>query len=223
MTAPALIAVAHGTRQAAGQAEVRGLVSAVRQRRPDLEVRLAYLDLERPRLRAVATTLDRPAVAVPLLFTRGYHVGTDIPEAVHGTPVTVAPPLAPDPALTVALNARLREAGGLDADAIVLASAGSSDPGAAPDVHRVADHLAAMVGRPVLPGYASAAHPRVDEAVVRLREAGAGRVAVAAMLLADGHFHRSLATSGADVVSRPLGRHPEVVGLILSRHQQTCR
>jgi sirohydrochlorin ferrochelatase len=219
LTPPALIAVAHGTRHATGQGEVRELVRAVRRRRPDLEVRLAYLDVEQPRLRTLAATLDRPAVVVPLLFTTGYHVRADIPDAVRGTPVTVAPPLAPDPALAVALHARLAEVGGLDADAIVLAAAGSHDPAAQPAVHRVAGDLAARVDRLVLPGYASAARPRVGEVVARLREAGAGRVAVAAMLLADGHFHRSLAAAGADVVSPPLGRHPALVELVLSRHR----
>jgi sirohydrochlorin ferrochelatase len=220
MSRPALLAVAHGTRHASGQAQVRALVAAVRRRRPDLDVRVAYLDIERPSLHAVVAGLDRPAVAVPLLFATGHHVRVDIPDAVRGTPVVTARPFVPDPALTVALTARLAEVGGLDADAIVLAAAGSSDPGAGADIHRVAGDLAAATGRPVLPGYASAARPRVEEAVARLRESGAGRVVVAAMLLADGHFHRSLATTGADAVSRPLGRHPAMVELILSRYQQ---
>lgn len=56
---------------------------------------MAYLDIERPHLSTVAARLDRPAVAVPLLFAAGHHVRTDIPAALAGAPVTAAPPLGP--------------------------------------------------------------------------------------------------------------------------------
>lgn len=223
MRSPRLIAVAHGTRCETGQAQVRRLVAAVRARRPELDVDVAYLDIERPHLSAVAARLDRPAVAVPLLFAAGYHVRTDIPAAVAGAPVAAAPPLGPDPALITALLARLREADGLSADGIVLAAAGSSDPRAQADVRAVAAALSRGAGRPVLAGYASAADPRVPEAVARLRATGAKRIAIAAMLLADGQFYRSLTAAGADVVTRPLGRHPAVVDLILSRYDAMRR
>lgn len=213
--APALVAVAHGTRCPTGQAQVRRLVAALAERRPELRVEVGYLDIERPSLRAVAARLDRPAVAVPLLFAAGYHVRSDIPAALHGTGVTAAPPMGPDPALTAALVTRLRQAGPLP-DAVVLAAAGSSDPRAQADVRAVARDLAAAIDRPVRAGYASAATPRPAEAVARLREAGASRVGIAAMLLADGHFYRSLYAAGADTVTRPLGT--TVVDLILSRY-----
>ncbi|MGH3714207.1 MAG: sirohydrochlorin chelatase [Micromonosporaceae bacterium] len=217
---PALIAVAHGTRCATGQAQVRRLVTALRERRPELRVEVAYLDIERPGLRSVATRLDGSAVAVPLLFAAGYHVRSDIPAALHGTPVIAAPPMGPDPALTSALVSRLRQAGPLP-DAVVLAAAGSSDPRAQADVRVVARDLAAAIGRPVRAGYASAAQPRVGQAVAELREAGARRIGIAAMLLADGHFYRSLYAAGADTVSRPLGT--TMIDLILSRYSHTAR
>jgi len=220
VTRPSLIAVAHGTRCATGQAQVRRLVTAVRQHRPELDVTLAYLDIERPHLRTVAARLRRPAVAVPLLFAAGYHVRADIPAALRGAPVAAAPPLGPDPALTAALTARLAQADALDADAIVLAAAGSSDPRAVADVREVARDLAAATARPVVAGYASAAAPRVDEAVTMVRAAGAERVAIAAMLLADGQFYRSLGAAGADVLTRPLGAHPTVIDLILRRYDE---
>ncbi|MGH3736615.1 MAG: sirohydrochlorin chelatase [Micromonosporaceae bacterium] len=212
---PVLVAVAHGTRCRTGQEQVRQLVDAIRRRRPGLRIELAYLDIEQPGLGAVARGLDRPAVAVPLLFAAGYHVRTDIPAELRGTTVTAAAPLGPDPLLTEALVRRLREAGPLP-DAVVLAAAGSSDPRARADVRAVARELATAIDRPVRAGYASAATPRVDAAVASLRGDGARRVGVAAMLLADGHFHRSLHTAGADTVTRPLGT--TVVDLILSRY-----
>ncbi|MGH3661345.1 MAG: sirohydrochlorin chelatase [Micromonosporaceae bacterium] len=215
---PSLIAVAHGTRCAMGQAQVRRLVDTVRRRRPGLDVHLAYLDIERPHVRAAALRLGRPAVAVPLLFTAGYHVRADLPAALHSTRATAAPPLGPDPALTTALLARLDEAGALAADGFVLAAAGSREPSARADVRLVATDLAAATSRPVLAGYASAATPRVATAVAALRAAGARRVAIAPLLLADGQFHQSLLAGGGDAVAPPLGDHPAVVDLILRRH-----
>lgn len=214
---PVLVTVAHGTRCGAGQRQVVELVDALRRRAPELRVELAYLDIESPSLRELATRLDRPGVAVPLLFAAGYHVRTDIPAALRGTPVTATPALGPDPLLTAALARRVREAGPLP-DAVVLAAAGSSDPRAQADVRAVARDLSAAIDRPVRAGYASAASPRVSEAVARCRDAGHGTVGIAAMLLADGHFYRTLYAAGADTVTRPLGT--TVIDLILARYAE---
>ena len=59
-------------------------------------------------------------------------------------------------------------------------------------------------------GYAAAGSPRVPEVVARLRAAGAHRVTVAAYLLVDGLFHRSLRRSGADAVTAPLVTAPAI-------------
>ncbi len=232
---PVLLAVAHGTRHPVGRAQVRALVRQVCARRPGLDVRLAYMDVLQPALPYVLATLDRPAVVVPLLLTAGYHVRVDIPAAVlargadtaladtalHDTApgVVVAPPLGPDPVLAGLLHERLREAGGLWADAVVLAAAGSHDPRALADVARVAADLGERLSAPVRVAYASAARPRVPQAVAELRAAGFRRIAVASFLLADGFFHQSLAAAGADVVTRPLGAHPLLARLILERYR----
>ncbi|MEO6504135.1 MAG: CbiX/SirB N-terminal domain-containing protein, partial [Jatrophihabitantaceae bacterium] len=76
--APALIAVAHGTRDQAGVLEIQRLVELVRQARPDVRVRLCWLELAEPLLRNVLPDVSGPAVAVPLLLSTGYHVKTDI-------------------------------------------------------------------------------------------------------------------------------------------------
>jgi sirohydrochlorin ferrochelatase len=54
--------------------------------------------------------------------------------------------------------------------------------------------------------------------VARLRAGGARRVTVAAYLLADGLFYRSLHTVGADVVTAPLVTAPGVADLVLRRY-----
>ncbi|MFP3394252.1 CbiX/SirB N-terminal domain-containing protein, partial [Brevibacillus sp. SIMBA_076] len=72
---------------------------------------------------------DATIVIVPLLLSRGYHLGHDIPaaSAPYGDRVIVAPALGPDPRLAEILTRRMLEAGLRPDDRIVLAAAGSSD------------------------------------------------------------------------------------------------
>lgn len=204
--APVLLAVAHGTRSAAGQAQIRDLVDRVACRRPDLDVRLAYVDVQQPRVGAAIQGLD--AVVVPLLLSSGYHVRVDIAEAVAANNAVATAPLGPDPALVRSLEARIT-----GADAVVLAAAGSSDPAWRADIAAVAGRLGAHVA------YASGTELRVPEVVARLRAEGARRITIAAYLLAEGLFYSSLHRAGADVVTPPLCADPAVVDLVLARYQ----
>jgi sirohydrochlorin ferrochelatase len=72
------------------------------RRRPQLAVRLSYVDVQQPRLADVVAGLDRPAVAVPLLLTSGYHVRVDLPRGLDGA--VAAPPLGPDTRLVELLR-----------------------------------------------------------------------------------------------------------------------
>jgi sirohydrochlorin ferrochelatase len=213
VTGPVLLAVAHGTRSATGRAQICALVHTVAARRPELDVRLAYLDVQHPRLPEVTRRLDRPTVVVPLLLSSGYHVRVDIGAAVARLSDAVATAaLGPDPLLVEVLGHRIAAAG--PADAVVLAAAGSSHPRSRADVAAVA----AALPVPVTVGYASTSEPRVPDVVAGLRAAGARRVIVAAYLLADGLFHRSLRTAGADLVTAPLVAEPAVADLVLGRY-----
>ena len=62
-----LHAVAHGTRSAAGRRQIRALADAVASRRPGLDVRLSYVDVQQPRDPTLADSiLDRlvcPAIS----------------------------------------------------------------------------------------------------------------------------------------------------------------
>ena len=200
-----LLAVAHGTRSAAGQAQIRDLVDRVALRRPDVDVRLAYVDVQQPRVGEVAENPD--TVIVPLLLSAGYHVRVDIAEAAASSGARVAPPLGPDPVLVDSLRKHLT--GG---DAVVLAAAGSSDPAWRADVDRVAAELGATVA------YASGTERRVPDVVAELRQRGARRVTVAAYLLAEGLFYRSLHRAGADRITPPLCEDPAIVDLVLARY-----
>jgi sirohydrochlorin ferrochelatase len=133
---PALIAVAHGTRSPAGQAQIRDLVARVAARSPGLDVRLTYVDVQEPKVAEVTRVLP-DAVVVPLLLSAGYHVRVDIAEAVAGTPIPVTEPLGPDDVLLDSMLARLP-----DADAVVLAAAGSSDPAWRADIENLASRIA---------------------------------------------------------------------------------
>ncbi|MDN3259908.1 CbiX/SirB N-terminal domain-containing protein, partial [Streptomyces sp. CSDS2] len=151
---PALVLVAHGSRDPRALRTVRALMARVRALRPGLPVRLGHIELNEPLLPDTLAALgDTHAVLVPLLLARGYHVKRDIPELAAAARVraSVAAPLGPHPLLAEALHARLTEAGwpaALDGTArrttaVVLAAAGSRDPDSAADTRRTARRLAA--------------------------------------------------------------------------------
>lgn len=203
---PTLLAVAHGTRSAAGQRQIRDLVASVARRSPGLEVRLAYVDVQRPHVKDVVATME-DAVVVPLLLSAGYHVRVDIAEAVAGTGIPVTATLGPDDVLLESLTRGLP-----DADAVVLAAAGSSDPAWRANIHEMAARMGAHVA------YASGSEPKVADVVARLRRKHK-RVAIAAYLLADGLFYRTLHRAGADSVTPPLCLDPAMAGLVLRRYE----
>jgi sirohydrochlorin ferrochelatase len=207
-----LIAVAHGTRSPAGRRQIQELAASVARRRPGLDVRLCYVDVQEPKVADVVAGVigeRRDAVVVPLLLSAGYHVRVDIAEAVAGTGFAVTAPLGPDDVFLASLRRNV-PAG---ADAIVLASAGSSDPLWVRGIREVA---AELPGRVEL-AYTSGSGPRVADVVARLRAEGAGNVAVAAYLLAEGLFYGTLHRAGADSVTPPLCHDAQVADLVLRR------
>jgi sirohydrochlorin ferrochelatase len=130
---------------------VSQIVDAIRARRPDLDVRVGWVELVDPALRDVLRTIDvtRRTVLVPMLLSSGYHDRVDLPAAIaDARPGTAhAAVLGPDPLLAVALADRLAEAGRRPGDPVVLAAAGSSDPDAVASVHTQAELLAAELTR----------------------------------------------------------------------------
>jgi sirohydrochlorin ferrochelatase len=102
----------------------------------------------------------------------------------------------------------------------VLAVAGSSDPRSHVDAEATAALLAERLGRTVVAAYHSATTPSVVEAVAALRAAGHPRISVATYLLSPGRFADAVKSSGADVVSDPLGVHPALIELIVQRYEQ---
>lgn len=193
------MAVAHGTRDPVGPGVIRGLLNEVRGRAPGVEVVGAWVELVSPGVDEVMSAIGRPAVVVPLLLSNGYHLTTDVPAAgaLSPAPVHIAAPLGPDRHLARAMTARLREAGALWGDAVVLVAAGSTDPAGLADVERAAALLRSEWGPWVGHACLSGPGPDLPTAVEHQREAGTGRVCVAPYLLAPGRFSRQVSDLAA--------------------------
>ncbi|GAA5174196.1 sirohydrochlorin chelatase [Pseudonocardia eucalypti] len=237
--APALIAVAHGSRDPRSAATIAALLDEVRRQRPDLDARLSFLDLNTPRLpdvlNAVAADGHRHAVVVPLLLGNAFHARVDIPGAVaraaHRLPrlhLSVADVLGGDPRLADTALRRLAEvAGPLDDPSlgVLLAATGSSHPAANAAVRRLAGSLGRRRGwRWERAAFATMAAPKVPEAIRLLRAAGAERIAVASWFLAPGLLPArvakdALATDPDALVASPLGADPAVAEVVLDRYQ----
>ncbi|HEY3682758.1 MAG TPA: CbiX/SirB N-terminal domain-containing protein [Streptosporangiaceae bacterium] len=240
--APPLVAVAHGSRDPRAARVVTELLERVRERRPGMAVHAAFLDHMAPSparvMERLAAEGTQAAVVLPLLLTAAYHSRIDLPGVLNrvradhpGLDVRYGDTLGPDPALRTVLRRRLAEAGAPDPDpetAVVLTSAGSSDPRANGAVAGMADRMAADARaagpgwHSVVPAYASAAAPGPAEAVAERRAAGARRVVVASYFLAPGFFADRVATAaygeGAYAVSPVLGPADELAGLLLARY-----
>lgn len=237
MAAPALVALAHGSRDPRSAETITALVAEVRALRPDLRIERAFLDLARP---SFQTTVDRlvragfdEIVVVPLLLTRAFHARVDVPSAVAeatarhaGLKIRVTDILGLEPRFLEVLDLRLRtalaKARVRELDALVLAAAGSSDPLANQAVARLARVWGTHHKLPVTAAYASAAPPATGEAVRAFRLEGRRHIAVASLFLAPGLLPDRAAElayeAGAVTVSEPLGAHPEIARTILARY-----
>jgi sirohydrochlorin ferrochelatase len=237
MSAPALIALAHGSRDARSARTVREIVATTKRLRPDLRIEPAFLDHARPDLGAVVDRLvgrgHDEIVVVPLLLTAAYHARIDVPQTVAqatvrhpGVGVRVADVIGTDPSLLTVLDERLREAlrsaRVRELDALVLAAAGSSDARANAHVARLARVWGARHHLPTSVAYASASPPSTGEAVREWRRQGRRHVAVGSLFIAPGMLPDRAAElaveAGAVAVSEPLGAHDEVARLILARY-----
>jgi sirohydrochlorin ferrochelatase len=217
VTRPALLAVAHGSRDPRHAASLRGLLAAVCRARPGLRAELGFLDLCGPdvptalaRLVAAAHEDTRRVVVLPLFLSHGYHVGHDIPAVTaqarrvlrRPPALLVADPLGPDPLLDAAMRRRLGEQGPDYADSdldVVVASA-------------------------------TIAPTETTNAIRALRSAGASRIAVASYFLAPGLLYdrvRADALAARVPIAAPLttpdSEPPaELVQLVLERYAQAA-
>jgi sirohydrochlorin ferrochelatase len=237
MAAPALIALAHGSRDPRSAASITALVDEVRAMRPDLRVAEAFLELASPRFHKVVDALVREGhdeiVVVPLLLTEAYHAKVDVPSVIAeanerhpGVKIRATAVLGHETCFLEVIDERLRAALKTarvrELDALVLAAAGSSDPLANASVARLARLWGAHHKLPVVAAYASTAPPATGEAVRAFRAQGRRHIAVASLFLAPGWLPDRAAElaleAGAIAVAEPLGAHPELARTILARY-----
>ncbi|NYG57351.1 sirohydrochlorin ferrochelatase [Nocardioides daedukensis] len=237
MTAPALIALAHGSRDPRSAETITALVAEVRKMRPDLRIETAFLELSKPSFGSVVTKLVKAGydeiVVVPLLLSDAYHAKVDVPTAIaeqtskhEGLQIRATDILGLEPAFLEILDLRLREALKTarvrELDALVLAAAGSTDPLANQAVARLARLWGTHHKLPVKAAFATATPPATGEAVRAFRGEGRRHIAVASFFLAPG-FLPDRATelaleAGAVAVADPMGAHPELARTILARY-----
>lgn len=237
MTAPALVALAHGSRDPRSAATVRTLADEVRRMRPDLHIEAAFLELSTPDF---ATVVDRlvdaghhEIVVVPLLLSEAYHARVDVPTVVAaavarhpGLRIRATAVLGLETSFIDILDRRLREAltsaRVRELDALVLGAAGTSDPLAVQSINRLARIWGARHRLPTMAAFASASPPATGEAVRAFRGQGRRHIAVGALFLAPGLLYDRAAElaieAGAVAVSQPFGADPEVARTVLTRY-----
>jgi len=236
MTAPALVALAHGSKDPRSAATVQDLCARVASMRPDLRIEPAFLDHCDPSPTAVFERLVADGydeiVVVPLLLTSAYHARVDVPAVVNdaaakhpGLRIRLSDVLGDDVLLDVLdrrLRTALKRARATEIDALVLAAAGSSDPLANASVSRLARLWGTRHKLPAMAAFASAAPPASGEAVRAFRRQGRRHVAVGSYFIAPGFLPEradELALeAGAIAVAEPLGADPEVAWLVLTRY-----
>lgn len=237
MTAPALVALAHGSRDPRHRETLDALVGQVRALRPGLRVEGAYLEHNGPAFPTVVRRLVRRGhdeiVVVPMLLTDGYHAKVDVPAAVAavlgehpGLQVRATGVLGLQQHFLEVLDHRMREALAAarvrELDALVLAATGSADPVANQAVARLARLWGQRHRLPVVAAFASATPPSTGEAVRAFRREGRRSVAVGSLFLAPGFLPDRAAElaleAGAVAVSAPLGAHPEIARTLLARY-----
>lgn len=241
MAAPALVALAHASRDPRTARTISALVDEVKSQRPDLRVERAFVEhgahRGRPEFQTVVDRLVRAGideiVVVPLVMSEAFGATEDIEAAVlaaagrhPGLRVRASGILGLEACFLEVLDQRLREALAAsrvrELDALVLAAAGSTDPLANQSVARLARLWGTHHRLPVTAAYAANTPPATGEAVRAFRGEGRRHIAVASLFLTPGELtdraEELALEAGAVAVSEPLGAHPEIARVVLARY-----
>jgi sirohydrochlorin ferrochelatase len=218
-----LVLTAHGSRDPRSAANAHAVADRIRRMRPGLEVRIAFCDLNTPRLIDVLTP---GAVVTPLLLADAYHARIDIPGQIASCGVTArqAGVLGEDDRLVHVMHERLAELGVSTSDpelGVVVVAIGSTHAAANARTERVAHKLiAGSHWVRATTAFATGSGPSPAEAVDRLRHSGARRVAIAPWFLAPGRLTDRVleyaAVQGIPMAA-PLGSHRLVAETVLDR------
>ncbi|OZC64770.1 sirohydrochlorin chelatase [Rhodococcus sp. 15-725-2-2b] len=236
----ALIAVAHGSRDPRSSAAVHRAVDVLRRRRPDLDVRVAFLDLSEPRVDQVVDDLAAAGhsriVAVPMLLGKAFHAKVDLPELLDAArtrhplvSIRQAEVLGDDRLLIEAVRDRIADTGVGVSDStvgIALAAVGSSVAPANQRTRVIAQKLVAGTHwAGAVTCFATSVSPSPTDAITQLRALGADRIVVAPWFLAPGLLTDRIEASVAGlpnvVHAEVIGAHPAVAELASRRYDST--
>jgi sirohydrochlorin ferrochelatase len=218
-----LVLTAHGSRDPRSAANAHAVAGRIRRVRPGLDVRVAFCDLNAPRLIDVLTP---DAVVAPFLLADAYHARIDIPQQIASCGITTrqAGVLGEDDRLVDVMRERLTELGFSTSDpelGVVVVAIGSTHAAANARTARVAHKLiAGSQWVAATTAFATGSGPSPVEAVDRLRHSGARRVVIAPWFLAPGRLTDRVleyATAQGISMAEPLGSHRRVAETVLDR------
>jgi sirohydrochlorin ferrochelatase len=218
-----LVLAAHGSADPRSAANARAVTNRIRFMRPGLRVRVAFCDLNTPRLVDVVTP---DAVVTPFLLADAYHARIDIPRQIAGYGATVrqADVLGEDDRLVAVLHERLADLGVSTRDqqlGVLVVAIGST--------HDAANARTALVAKKLIvntqwacatTAFATGSRESLAESANELRRRGARRVVIAPWFLAPGRLTDRVATFAAAEgipMAAPLGAHRLVAETVLDR------
>ena len=215
-TPPALLTIAHGTRDPRGAQEMDALLAVLRSRHPAPVANAWLEDFADPSVDAAIADLVgqgvTSVVTVPFLNLGAYHAKTDVPNAL-------AEVRGEHPRLLVAhgrvlgLHAALfdlartridavSDPAGRDDEILIVAASGSSDPDANSDLAKAARFLAEGTGhRWVECAFAGVTWPRIDEVLRRAAAAGVQRAVVFSWSLLAGLLEQRVTAAATEVAA----------------------
>ena len=218
-----LVLTAHGSADPRSAANARAVANQIRFMRPGLRVRVAFCDLNTPRLIDVLTP---DAVVTPFLLADAYHARIDIPNQIASCdlPVRQAEVLGEDDRLVAVLRERLATLGVSAHDpelGVMVVAIGSTHAAANARTREVADKLGAGTQWAcTTTAFATGNGTSPAEAASELRRRGARRVVIAPWFLAPGRLTDRVANYAATEgipMAAPLGAHRLVAETVLDR------
>ena len=227
-----LVLTAHGSRDPRSGANAEAVADRLATMRPDLDVRLAFLELNTPIFADVLAGLPdtRRAVVAPLLLASAYHARLDIPRQIadagaHG--IRQADVLGEDERLVAVLRERLVEAGVSPVDddlGVMVVAIGASNLAANARTCKVAAKLVAGTQwAGATTAFATRPEASVARAADRLRRRGARRLVIAPWFLAPGRIPDGVSEFARDngiPMAAPLGAHRLVAETVLDRYDE---
>lgn len=241
---PALLLIAHGTRDPRGAQEMDTLLALLRHRHP-APVAVGWLeDFAEPHVPAAVARLAgegvRRVISIPFLNFRAGHAKTDVPaelaEARAAHPqlsIAHGRILGLHPALFALARARIDAVSNAPArgeETLVVTGSGSSHPHANSDLAKAARLLAEGTGhRWVEYAFAGVTWPRIDTVLERVARAGGRRVVLFSWSLLAGRLEQSVSAaayqasegSGPPLVDAGrFGPDPLVADVVMDRYRE---